>query len=106
MGHAFRFRADLPNKVRRGKIGQQQSSNQNGAEDRLRAIQGEISGSPYERQQSRNESLDRKLEQFDRANAGGAQTKSNQLSADWNAAVTKQSITESNLHGIAICISF
>jgi hypothetical protein len=69
MGHAFRFRADLLHKIGGREMGQQQGGDQDGTDDGFCAIQGEIPGGADEWQQGGNDTLDRKLEQFDRADA-------------------------------------
>jgi hypothetical protein len=106
MGHALGFGADLAHEIGGREIGQHQSGNQYRADDRLGAIQGEIPGGSDEGDQGRNDSLDRKLQQFNRAGARGAYTESNEFGADRDPSVAKQRVTESYVHGIAICISF
>jgi hypothetical protein len=99
MGHAFRFRADLLHKIGGREMGQQQGGDQDGTDDGFCAVQGEIPGGADEGQQGGNDTLDRKLEQFDRADAGGAYTEGDQFGPDRDPAVAEQGVAESHVHG-------
>jgi hypothetical protein len=97
MGHAFRFRADLAG----ARWGNSKVAIRTGPMTGFYAIQGEIPGGADEWQQGGNDTLDRKLEQFDRADAGGAYTEGDQFGPDRDPAVAKQAVAESHVHGFS-----
>ena len=106
MGHAFDFGTDLPHQIGGREMGHQQGGDEYRTDDRFRTIQGEIPGSADEGQQSGDDTLERKLQQLDRADAGGANTESDQFCPNWDPAVAEQGVAESHFHRIATCILF
>jgi hypothetical protein len=105
MGHALRFGADLPDKIGRREVGQYQSGDEEGTDDGLGAIQGQIPGGSNEGQQRGNDSLDRKLQQLNRPDAGCADTQGDKLGPDRNPAITEQGVAKCHgVHAIATCI--
>ena len=71
-------------------MGQQDGGYQNGAEDGLRGVQGQIAGGANEGQQGGNNTLDRELEQLDRADGGSAYAQGNQLGPDRDTSVAEK----------------
>ena len=75
------FGADLLNDIGGREMGQQKGGDQHGADDGLRAVQDEITGGADEGQQGGDNTLDRELQQLDRADARRMGVGRNELAA-------------------------
>ena len=106
VGHALRFGADLPHQIGGREVRQKEGGDEDGTDDGLSPVQGEIPGGSDEGEQGGKDAFERKLQQLDRADAGRADAEGDQFGPDRNPAVAEQSVAESHVHSIATCIFF
>jgi hypothetical protein len=104
MGRPLSFDPDLPDQIGRCQMWHQQGGDQDWADHRFRAVQGEISGDTNKRHQSGNETLERELKEFYRGNARGSYAECNQFGLDGDPTIAEESEAESQVHAPAVCI--